>query len=282
MTTSIDDNKHLYNTLNNLFPTDEMIKNVKHFVKTKELPKDITTKQKRERFYEKYKDFSINKEEYLVFKPLKLIVIPKHETAETLKRVYKKDDSGIGKAVQTLYQFVRENYMNITRRQVQEFVKKQTNYQLTKDFAHRINKPIVGKYPNQIFCMDLIDMNSYKDTNRGYRYIMTIVDVFSRKVWLENLKMKFSFNARDALKRVIQRAGVSPSHIISDGGSEFIGEAMAKYCREQNIGQRVTRTYAPMANGIVERMNRSVRKLIRAFLAKNENRVWYNLLPNIE
>lgn len=277
-----DDHKQLYNTLNNLFPTDDTIDEVKHFIRKQEFPDIVNTKQKQKRFLEKYKDFVIKDGSKLVFKPLNLLVVPKSDAERTLERIYKKDDAGLGKAINTLYKFVRENYMNITRKQVEEFVKGQTNYQLTKDFSHRINKPIIAKYPNQIWCMDLIDLNLYKTENKGYRYLMTVVDVFSRKVWLEKLKMKFSFNARDALKRIIQRAKVAPAHIISDGGSEFIGEAMAKYCREENIRQRVTRTYAPQANAIVERMNRSVRKLIRAFFAKNENKVWYNLLPAVE
>jgi hypothetical protein len=279
---SFDDNKQLYNTLNNLFPNDDIIDDVKHFIRTKKYPDNLNTKQKEKRFYEKYKDFIIKDGSKLVFKPLDLVVVPKSEASNVLQKVYTKDDAGLGKAILTLYRYVREKYINITRKQVKDFIKGQTNYQLTKDFAHRINKPIIAKYPNQIWCMDLIDLNGFKTENKGYRYIMTVVDVFSRKVWLEKLKMKFSFNARDALKRTIQRAEVSPGHIISDGGSEFIGEAMAKYCKENKIGQRVTRTYAPQANGIVERMNRSVRKLLRAYFAKNENKVWYNLLPNIE
>ena len=279
---SIEDNKQLYNKLNNLFPMDDTIEDVKHYIRTNKFPDGITTKSKQHRFIEKYKDFVIKDGSKLVFKPLDLTVIPKNEAKNILQRVYKKDDAGLGKAILTLYRYVREKYINIARKQVEDFIKGQTNYQLTKDFSHRINKPIVAKYPNQIWCIDLIDLNAYKKENKNYRYIMTVVDVFSRKVWLEKMTVKFSFTARDALKRVIKRAGVSPGHIISDGGSEFIGEAMAKYCKDNDINHRFTRTYSPQANGIVERMNRAVRKLLRAYFAKNENKLWYNLLPNIE
>ena len=59
---------------------------------------------------------------------------------------------------------------------------------------------------------------------------MTIVDVFSRKIWLEKLKTKDAISACDALKRAIDRAGISPNHLISDNGTEFLGE-FAEYCK---------------------------------------------------
>ena len=67
------------------------------------------------------------------------------------------------------------------------------NYQLTKDFKHRINKLILSAFPNQLWCIDLIDWSQlYKRHrgNQGYRYIVNVVDVFSRKIWIEKMKNK--------------------------------------------------------------------------------------------
>ena len=44
----------------------------------------------------------------------------------------------------------------------------------------------------------------------------------------------------------------------------------------------MTRTYSPQANGLIERSNKDIRKIIRAFMANNENRTWYNILSKVE
>ena len=101
----------MYNKLNNLFPMDDTIEDVKHYIRTNKFPDGITTKSKQHRFIEKYKDFVIKDGSKLVFKPLDLTVIPKNEAKNILQRVYKKDDAGLGKAILTLYRYVRENIL---------------------------------------------------------------------------------------------------------------------------------------------------------------------------
>jgi hypothetical protein len=103
---SFDDNKQLYNTLNNLFPNDDIVDDVKHFIRTKKYPDNLNTKQKEKRFYEKYKDFIIKDGSKLVFKPLDLVVVPKSEASNVLQKVYTKDDAGLGKAILTLYRLL--------------------------------------------------------------------------------------------------------------------------------------------------------------------------------
>jgi transposase InsO family protein len=65
-------------------------------------------------------------------------------------------------------------------------------------------------------------MSSFEKENSRYRYIVTIVDVFSRNIGLEKMKTKDAISAREALKRAINRAGISPNNLISDNGTEFL------------------------------------------------------------
>jgi hypothetical protein len=278
----MEDNTQLYNTLNNYFPTDEDIQNVIEFKKTKTLPSDVNTTRKSKRYTEKYKDFYVTEANELKFRPLNLLVVPKKDTEKVLNTVYETDDSGLGKAIVALYMFVRRNFLNITRNEVRLFIVGKTNYQLTKDFKNRSNKPVISKFPQQIWSIDLIDMSYYKTHNKNWRYILTVVDVFSRKIWLEKLKDKEGKTVADVLKHVFERAGVAPRHVLSDNGAEFIGELMVKMLKENDVKQRLTRTYSPMANGVTERANREVRKIIRAYMAKNGNNVWYDILRNVE
>jgi hypothetical protein len=56
----------------------------------------------------------------------------------------------------------------------------------------------------------------------SYRYVMTVVDVFSRKVWLQPLFFKETGEyTAPAFERILARAGVTPRSLILDGGGEF-------------------------------------------------------------
>jgi hypothetical protein len=222
------------------------------YLKEKVFPETVDTAQKQKLYEKKVSQYNVVDDDGLVFIPLGLKVIPKSKTQEVLEELYTNEDVGIGKGIVALYKFVRRHYINITRKDVASFIQNQTNYQLTKAVENRVNKPIISYYPNSLWCLNLIDMSSYEKQNSRYRYIMTIVDVFSRNIWLEKMKTKDAISARETIKRAIDKAGISPNDLISDNGTEFLGE-FTEYCKEQEIKQRFSTAYLPQANGIVER-----------------------------
>lgn len=268
-----------YNRLNNLFPNDEDINNVKSFRQDKVYPDTVNTPAKQRAFETKYTGFDISPDgQNLLYTPLNLIVVPKTDLQKTLEKEYK---NSFGSGIVIFYKTIREKYINIKRTDVSAFIKQQQIPQLTDVFKHRTNKPIVASYPNEIWCLDLIDMSMYKTKNRGFRYIQTTIDVFARKIFLEALKLKESMLAARALDRVIRRADVTPKYIICDNGTEFKGD-FETFCKAHEITIRRNRPYSPEANGIVERANKEIRKLIRSINLENENNNWIDHLRRVE
>jgi transposase InsO family protein len=131
---------------------------------------------------------------------------------------------------------------------------------------------------------DNINMTKKQLDDRPYRYIFTCVDVFSRKVWLEPLKGKYTlYDTMPALKSIIQRAGVQPRHIMVDNGVEFMLN-FKKFCDDSNpkIKLRRTRTYSPQANGIVEAENKQVRRVLNELLLQHQHTEWFDQLTKVE
>jgi hypothetical protein len=194
--------------------------------------------------------------------------------------VFTKDDNAIGKGVVGFYKYLCTKYVGVTRETVSDFLATKDQYQMTQNMSKRVNKPIISKYPNQIWGVDLIDNNDIVSSNRGWRYIMTMVDIFSRKVFLTKLKTKDAIQTREALKEVID-ANTKPKYVLSDNGLEWGGD-FASYCKENDIKQLYARSYSPESNGIVERANKEIRKIIRAFFVRNNNKIWYTILNKIQ
>eukprot|EP01041_Mallomonas_annulata_P012316 gene12316-25904_t len=269
-----------YNRLNNLFPNDQNISDVKTFRENKTYPDAVNTLSKQRRFETKYAGFDISPDgQNLLYTPLNLTVVPKTDLQKTLEKEYK---NSFGSGIVNFYKTIREKYINIKRSDVSAFIKQQQIPQLTDVFKHRTNKPIVASYPNEIWCIDLIDMSKlYETKNRGFRYIMTTIDVFSRKIFLEATKLRESVLAARALDRVTRRADVMPKYIICDNGTEFQGD-FETFCRAHDITIRRNRAYSPEANGIVERANKEIRKLLRNIMLENENNNWIDNLRRVE
>jgi len=68
--------------------------------------------------------------------------------------------------------------------------------------------------------MDLIDMNQIKNYNQQYRYILTIVDEFSKYVILKELKNKEQNAVLKAFKEACEEYGY-PRSTVTDNGLEL-------------------------------------------------------------
>ena len=67
------------------------------------------------------------------------------------------------------------------------------------DLSEELNKPVINKFPrrkiivnyiNEIHSCDLVDMIKYSKMNKGYKYIFTNIDVFSKYAWSFPIKSK--------------------------------------------------------------------------------------------
>jgi transposase InsO family protein len=266
---AIPTTKNLYLKFNNYFQTDEDIDNV---IEKLKIP------NKNDKLFNfKYRGFQI-KNDKLFYTPNNLEVIKHTNLEKVLSEEYKKIPAT---GITNFYKTIRLKYLNIKRSDVEEFLKKDATHQLMGDIKHRTNKPIVAKYNNELWCADLIDLSSYESKNKKFCYILNVVDVFSRRIFLEGLKTKSSEACRDAFEKIVRKANVNPSYLITDNGGEFKKD-FQEFCSERDIKQRLNRAYAPQANGIVERANKEVVKIIHSYFIKNKNNHWIEHLDDIE
>ena len=74
-------------------------------------------------------------------------------------------------------------------------------------------------YTDQQWQADLVDMQTFEKENKGYRYILTVIDIFSRYAWALPIKSKRREDVRDAFKLIFKEA--KPEKIQFDDGKEF-------------------------------------------------------------
>ena len=121
----------------------------------------------------------------IFYKPLNLEIVKKSEVPSLLQQLFLTNSDTKSKGVKNLYYYLASKYGNITRKDIETFLQSDPDYILTHAPKPAINKPMVAYYPNQIWASDLIDLSNYSDKNNHFRYIMNVIDIFSRKVWLK-------------------------------------------------------------------------------------------------
>ena len=126
---------------------------------------------------------------------------------------------------------------------------------------------------------DLLDFNFLKSYNNGFRYILAVICVFSRKVWVEKLASK---TADEVSQKVISILDKLPAvgSFQADLGSEFRNAKLKKYFQKRGIGLWVSQNREIKAS-IVERFFRTFRGRILKYNAANNTKKWINVYKNL-
>ena len=92
--------------------------------------------------------------------------------------------------------------------------------------------PVIVKriHEHHVYLVDMKGMQvEYKE--KTYRYILSLMDLFSRFHWLAPLEIKKSSFVKKELKRIYNLHGI-PERIQSDNGREFKKD-VESYCKKK-------------------------------------------------
>ena len=120
--------------------------------------------------------------------------------------------------------------------------------------------PLMGE-PFERIAVDLIGPIK-PITEQGNRCILTIVDFATRYPEAIPLRSIETERVAEALMSVFCRLGF-PKEILSDRGSQFTSELMKEISRLISMKQLFTTPYNPLCNGLVEKMNGTLKSMLR-------------------
>ena len=120
-------------------------------------------------------------------------------------------------------------------------------------------------------------MRKYSRVNRGYKYIFTNIDIFSKYAWSFPLKTKTIKDIKPCFEKIFKQR--KPKYIWSDQESAFFSKEMLKFFENNNV--KIYHTHSNLKAVIIERFNRSLRELMMKSFVKSNNTVWYNILPEL-
>ena len=120
-------------------------------------------------------------------------------------------------------------------------------------------------------------MAQYSKINKGYKYIFTNIDVFSKYAYAFPLKSKKIQDIKPCFEKIFLKN--KPKFIWSDKEPAFLSKEMQQFFKDNNA--KIYHTNSHLKAFVIERFNRSLRELMVKEFVKNNNTIWYNILPKL-
>lgn len=154
---------------------------------------------------------------------------------------------------------------------------KEIHRKAVKKFPRR---KVYSHYINEIHSADIADMSSFADSNKGYKYILTIIDIYSRYAWCIPLKKKNTDDVLNSFKGLYKKGGVPhPEKLWTDQGGEFYNAKMNAWCKTNNI--LLYSTHGDHKAAVIERFNRTIKEKLFKTMTQMYTDDWLTYLPNL-
>lgn len=138
----------------------------------------------------------------------------------------------------------------------------------------------IEKEANPLHTLHLDHVGPLTETRKLYNHILTMVDAFTKFVWLFPTKSTTAAEVISKLQ-VHQQVFGNPSRIITDRGTAFTSEAFRKYCEGEGIQHITITTGLPRGNGQVERIHRIIIPMLTK-LCIEDPAVWYKNIGRVQ
>ena len=133
---------------------------------------------------------------------------------------------------------------------------------------------------DDIWSLEILDLKDYGPKNiRGYRYVLVIIDNFSKFGWTVPIKNKNAQTIKDSFENILISSKRKPNLIESDRGKEFYNNIFHDLLNKNNI--QLYSKNSSYGDVFAERFNRTIRDLLKMIIFEQGDAKWIDILPTI-
>jgi len=196
---------------------------------------------------------------------------------------------------QKLLLLAKSEGIQTTLKDVKDFLASRTEEQQLKESRHtnQSNGHLVSYNPFNRLQLDIFVLKKYESSNKGYGYILCIIDVFSRKVWVYAMKSKALSDTTPAIKKFFSSSGLHEFNkkalviIMSDSDSAFKGDGRDEDQNFQKILSDNNAVLEPVklndhhALGVIDNFAKNLKRVLSKEFLENKSTEWISILPKI-
>ena len=165
-----------------------------------------------------------------------------------------------------LYQSNKRN--GVKKSQIKNYLKKEDTYTLNRAVRYKFPRNrVVAESIDYMWDVDNADLSLLYKENKGYKYFLLAIDVFSRYCWVRPLKTKYSKEIIKALSSIFSEGRI-PITMRTDRGRELNNREVQRFLSQQGVHHYTT--YNEVQANYSERCIKTIKsKLYRYMISRN-------------
>ena len=157
------------------------------------------------------------------------------------------------------------------------------NLELAKELHKRIirsfkRRKVQSGFRENIWGADLADMQLISKLHKGFRFLLYVIDIFSKYAWVVHLKDKKGITITNGFQKVLKESNIKPNKILVDKGSEFYNNFFKKWLKD-NVAE-ICSTHNKGKSVVAERFIRTLKTKIYNYMTSISKNVYINKLDN--
>ena len=154
------------------------------------------------------------------------------------------------------------------------------NVQLAMNFINQLLKNLVySSFKDNIWGVDLADMQLLSEFNKAFRFLLCVIDIFSKYAWVIPLKDKNDISIVNAFQIILKYSNRKPNKIWVDKGSEFYNSSFKKWLEDNDIIMYSTNNKGKSV--VAERFIRTLKNKIYTYMTSVSKDVYIDKLDDI-
>jgi len=145
-----------------------------------------------------------------------------------------------------------------------------------KNFKRR---RVIIKGLDDLWQADLVEMGAFSKQNKNYRFLMTVIDTFSKYSFAIPLKNKTGESVTKAMKFIFETYKRHPKNLQTDDGKEFYNNKFKSLMRDYHINHYST--FSSLKASIVERFNRTLKENMWKEFSLSGNYKWVEIVEKL-
>ena len=142
---------------------------------------------------------------------------------------------------------------------------------------------IISRFPFEYFMADLIEYprSTTKRINRGYVYILILIDCFTKKIYVAPMKKKDKQHSALAFESIFKDFDQFPTNLVTDGGKEFFNSDVAKVFQNYGINHYKTPTRTRWKASMAERAIQTIKSRLQKYFKLSGKSIWLEVINQI-
>ena len=154
--------------------------------------------------------------------------------------------------------------------------------------ADELHKPVIKKFnkrkvysqfKDNIWGVDLADMQSLSKKNKAIKYLLCAIDLFSKYAFVVPLKDKKGISIVNAFNKIIKQSNRKPNKIWVDQGGEFYNRVFKKWLSDNDI--IMYSTFNEGKSVVAERFIRTLKNKLYKHMTATGKNVYYDVLDDV-